>query len=55
MHIKSVLRSSYTTTERAFSELRKRSWIKLESSRRKEKYILTEEGKAFVEKIVRSL
>ena len=55
MHIKSVLRSTYTTTERAFSELRKRGWIKLESSRRKEKYILTEKGKAFIEKIVNGL
>ena len=55
MHIKSVLRSTYTTTERAFSELRKRGWIKLESSRRKEKYILTEKGKTFIEKIVSSL
>jgi predicted transcriptional regulator len=55
MHIKSAARSTRTTVERAFAVLRKQGWIKLETSRRKEKYILTEKGKAFIEKIVSSL
>lgn len=55
MHIVSAARSTLTTVERAFAELRKQGWIKLESSRRKEKFILTENGKAFIEKIVSGL
>ncbi|MBL7127417.1 MAG: hypothetical protein ISS16_00355 [Ignavibacteria bacterium] len=55
MHIISAVRSTRTTVERAFSVLRKQGWIKLESSRQKEKFILTEKGKAFIEKIVNGL
>ena len=54
-HIKSAARSSRITVERAFSVLRKHGWIKLKSSRKFEKYILTEKGKAFIEKVVNSL
>ena len=54
-HIRSIARSTWVTVGRAFSELRKQGWIKLESSKKNQKYILTPSGKAFVEKVVNGL
>jgi predicted transcriptional regulator len=54
-HIRSVLNPTRITIERAFSELRKHGWIKLKSSKQNQQYILTPNGKAFIENIVSRL